>query len=182
MKINIGAGETRIDGFVTCDHDPLSNPDYLVDLEKDTLPFPDNSVDTVIAHHVLEHLGQGYFHCLKELYRVCQNGALIDIRVPHPRHDSFIADPTHCRPITPMGLKLFSKKFNDFCKEQQFASSRLGYYYGVDFEILDFNYVPEEKYRTKLQNNTVQEIEEYIAEHCNVVKEIYIKLIVIKNG
>jgi predicted SAM-dependent methyltransferase len=112
MRISIGSGEKRIDDFINCDYDPLTNPDYCFDLEKDPFPFPDNSVDEVLASHVLEHLGDGYFHCIKELYRVCKHGAVIHVNVPHHRNDNFADDPTHKRPITVRGLKLFSKSFS----------------------------------------------------------------------
>lgn len=180
MKINIGAGDTRIPGFINIDYDQNTNPDHIVDIERDKLPFDDNTVEVVVAHHVLEHLGEGYFHCLQEIYRVCKDGATIDIRVPHPRHDSFLADPTHRRPITPLGLQLFSKKFNDECRRTGAASSRLGHFFNVDFEILDWNYIPEDKYREILADKPREYIEQYIDERCNVVSEIYIKLVVVK--
>jgi ubiquinone/menaquinone biosynthesis C-methylase UbiE len=180
MKINIGSGNTKIDGFVTIDYDSNSNPDYQLDLENDDLPFEDNTVETVVAHHILEHLGEGYFHCLQEIYRVCKHGATIDIRVPHPRHDAYLADPTHRRPVTPLGLQLFSKKFNDFSKRTNSASSQLGYYFNVDFEIIEWNYIPEDKYRESLSDKPKEYVEEYINERNNVVSEIYIKLVVIK--
>jgi ubiquinone/menaquinone biosynthesis C-methylase UbiE len=180
MKINIGAGDVKLEGFVTCDYDSSANPDYTFDLEKDRFPFDDNSVETVVAHHILEHLGEGYFHCLQELYRVCNHGAIIDIRVPHPRHESFLADPTHRRPITVMGLRLFCKKFNKYCRDNHFASSRLGDYYNVDFELLDYKYIPEEKIQQRLQGYTPDQIEDYANEHNNIVKEIHIKLLVNK--
>ena len=66
MKLNIGAGDTKLEGFITFDYDKKASPDYIVDLERDRFPLEDNSVETVIAHHTLEHLGDGYFHCLKE--------------------------------------------------------------------------------------------------------------------
>lgn len=180
MKINIGSGNSKIDGFVTVDYDSSSNPDYCLDIENDYLPFDDNTVEVVVAHHILEHLGEGYFHCLQEIYRVCKHGALIDIRVPHPRHDAFIADPTHRRPITPLGLQLFSKKFNKLCKEQGAASSLLGEFFNIDFEILAWDYVPEEKYRVLLSGQTKEYIDEYISERNNIVSEIHIKLVVNK--
>jgi ubiquinone/menaquinone biosynthesis C-methylase UbiE len=180
MKINIGAGDVKLEGYVTLDYDLRSNPDYQLDIEKDRFPFEDNTIETVVAHHILEHLGEGYFHCLQEIYRVCKHGAIIDIRVPHPRHDSFLADPTHRRPITVVGLQLFSKKFNKHCREQSYASSRLGDYFGVDFEVLDYRYIPDESARLKLQNLSEDEIESYANEHNNVVSEIHIKLLVIK--
>jgi len=180
MKINIGSGNSKVDGFITIDYDRTSNPDYCLNIETDVLPFADNTVDAVLAHHILEHLGEGYFYCLQELYRVCKHGAIINIRVPHPRNDAYIADPTHRRPITPLGLQLFSKKFNKLCKQQGAASSLLGEFFNVDFEILTWDYIPEEKYKILLAGKTKEFIDEFIAERNNIVSEIHIKLIVNK--
>lgn len=180
MKINIGSGDVRIDGYINCDYDSSLKPDFVLDLEKDIYPFEDNTVETVIAHHILEHLGDGYFHCIQELYRICKNGAIVDIRVPHPRHDSFIADPTHRRPITPLGLQLFSKKFNEYCKKNNFASSRLADYYNVDYDVFEWHYIPEDKYKQFFAGKTNEFIEEYIHERNNIIKEYHIKLVVNK--
>jgi ubiquinone/menaquinone biosynthesis C-methylase UbiE len=180
MKINIGAGDVKLEGYVTLDYDKATDPDHVLDVEVDKFPFEDDTVETVVAHHILEHLGDGYFHCLQELYRVCKHGAIIDIRVPHHRHESFAADPTHRRPITIMGLKLFSKKFNKYCREEGFASSRLGDYFGVDFEILDYQYIPDDKARQKFQAFSSEQVEEYASEHNNIISEIKVKLLVVK--
>ena len=83
MKINIGGGFKRYDGFVNLDADPLTNPDYLVRLGEDVLPFEDNTVDEVKAYHILEHIGPGFFQLMKELYRVAEHGCILDIIVPH---------------------------------------------------------------------------------------------------
>lgn len=182
MKIDIGAGDRKREGFITIDYDKCSNADYILDLEKDKLPFDDNSVEFVVAHHVLEHLGEGYFHCLQELYRVCKHGALIDIRVPHPYHITYISDPTHKRPITELGLQLFSKKFNQYCKETNAPSSRLGEFFNVDFEILEYKYIPDEEFSARGSRMQLEDLNVYAKEHNNIITEIYIKLIVIKNG
>lgn len=182
MKINIGAGDTKEEGYITIDYDSHSNPDHKLNLEKDRLPFDDNSVELVKAHHILEHLGEGYFHCIQELYRVCKHGAIIDIRVPHPRHDSFIADPTHRRPITVMGLQLFSKKLNKIFREQKYASSRLGDYFNVDFEILNFQYIPDQFALQSLSNLNEEQLQQYADQHSNIISEIHIQLIVIKDA
>lgn len=180
MKLNIGAGGVKLDGFVTCDYDPLENPDYLFNLETDPFPFPDNSVEVVVAHHVLEHLGPGYFHCLKELYRVCKPGAFIDVRVPHHRHDHFYDDPTHRRPITIGGMRLFSKKYNRMCREQHISSSRLGDYFDVDFEILDWDIMPSEPYKRQFEGEPRDQVERYLSEHNNIIQELWMKLVVVK--
>jgi predicted SAM-dependent methyltransferase len=112
MKLNIGAGYTKYPDFLTVDHDPLTNPDYLADLENLKLPIEDNQVEGIIAHHVFEHIGPGFFPLLQELYRVCKHGAILDIKVPHHRSECYYGDPSHIRPITVDMMKLFSKKYN----------------------------------------------------------------------
>jgi predicted SAM-dependent methyltransferase len=182
MKINIGAGDTRYEDYIRIDYDEKSNPDYVVDIENDKLPFEDSTVDSVIAHHILEHLGEGYFHCLQEIYRVCKHGAVVDIRVPHPRHDTYLADPTHRRPITTMGLQLFSQKFNNLCREQGYASSRLGEYFNVDFVIINFNYIPDDKVKQSLSHLSLEKLQEYADQHNNIILEIHVQLVVVKHG
>jgi predicted SAM-dependent methyltransferase len=110
MNVNLGSGFKRIEGFVNVDDDPLVEPDYIVNVEKDKLPFDDDSVEEIRAHHILEHIGDGFIPLMKELHRVCKHGALLDIVVPHHFHDNFYGDPTHKRPITVSGMYLFSKK------------------------------------------------------------------------
>ena len=180
MKINLGGGDRRYEGFVNVDYDAHCNPEFQLDIEKEVWPFEDNSVDAVIAHHIMEHLGEGFFHVMKEMYRVCKHSTIIDIVVPHPRHWTFIADPTHRRPIIPEGLQLFSKKYNDLCKEQNSAASRLGYYFDVDFELMDSFNVPDSNYIPVFEGKQKVEVEQYMYEHNNIILEIHIKLLVIK--
>ena len=100
-------------GYVNVDKFDYGKPDTLMDLEETPWQFADDSVDEIMLNHTLEHLGrdaQTFFAIIKEIYRVCKNNALIEINVPHPRHDHFINDPTHVRIVTPALLDLFSKK------------------------------------------------------------------------
>lgn len=179
MKINLGSGGVKIDGYVNVDYDHHTNPDYIVDVERDRFPFEDNTVETVVAHHILEHLGEGFFHCLQELYRVCKHGAIIDIRVPHYKHWTFAADPTHRRPILPEGLRLFSKKANDADRDN--ANSKLGHFFNVDFEIVSNVEVPDPNYLHAFNGMRQEEAQRYISEHNNIVMEIHIRMVVIKD-
>jgi len=84
LKLNLGCGYNKLEGYVNVDNDENCKPDVLADLEE-RLPFEDNSVDEIILNHVLEHLGQStkvYFNVWKELYRVLKDGGLILITVP----------------------------------------------------------------------------------------------------
>lgn len=181
MRINLGSGDTRYDSFLNIDNDPDCNPDFCIDIENQAWPIEDNSVEQVIAHHIFEHLGEGFFHVMKELYRVCKNGAQIDVIVPHPRHETFLADPTHRRPIVPMTFQLFSKKFNDACRLYNEPASRLGHRYNVDFELVEFHEIPDDRYLRTFDNVELETAKVYINEHNNIVLNIHIKLVVIKH-
>ena len=186
MKINLGSGFKNPTGFLTIDHDQNTNPDYCLDLEKDTLPFEDNSVEEVMAHHILEHLGDGFFHTLQEIYRVCKNGAIINVVVPHHRHEYFLNDPTHKRPITIDGMALFNKKYNDHCKSINDSASKLGYFYNVDFEIVWVDLIPNPKYiplyNQSLSDPKMRSILDQVLSECNnVIIETHFKMMVIKN-
>lgn len=182
MKLNIGAGNKKYDGYLNCDYDTHYNPDYVFDMEKDVWPFEDDSVTNIIAHHVLEHMGEGYFHVLKEIYRICKPGAIIDIRVPHWTHHNFYHDPTHRRSITPYGLSLFSKRFNDFDEKRNGNASKLAYFFDVDFEIVAEDFTIDSKYTKILQGQTKQQIFEYAYEKNNIIEEMQIILTSIKGN
>ena len=112
--------------------------------------------------HVLEHIGQHpdtFNLIMKELYRICNHKALIDIKVPHPRHDDFLADPTHVRPITILGLQLYDKNLNEKWEKMNAANSPLALIHGVNFVIKDVNYVLEKNYIELLNKKEIDENE-----------------------
>ncbi|PHD74980.1 hypothetical protein COF64_13910 [Bacillus sp. AFS043905] len=82
VKIDIGCGRKKQDGFIGIDNSPYSMADYIIDLNKDHLPFEDNTVDYVYSSHCLEHLSN-LEHILSEIYRVCKPNAQIFITVPY---------------------------------------------------------------------------------------------------
>jgi len=54
MKLHLGCGYDKKEGYVNCDISEEVNPDKIVDINK-TLPFEDNSVEEIFMNHVLEH-------------------------------------------------------------------------------------------------------------------------------
>jgi len=180
MKINIGSGYKKFEGYINIDSDVNCRPDFLINLEKDFLPFEDSSIDRIIAHHILEHIGEGYFHLLKEIYRVCRHGAIIDIRVPHHNHEVFHNDPTHRRPITVEGMRLFSKQINKREIEMGRDSSTLGIMFDVDFEIVSFDYIFDGFYNDIIKKNTPEQNERLFREAVNTTLETHIVLAVVK--
>lgn len=179
LKLNLGCGINLKKGYINVDK--YGKPDLLFNLENLTWPWEDNSVEEILLNHVLEHLGQEtwqYFEIIQELYRICADGAKIDIVVPHPRHDDFISDPTHVRAITPLGLSLFSKTLNRKWAENHNANSQLALQLDVDFEIEKVNLGLEKEWADKLDSGklTALQIHEIATRYNNVVKEIQVVL------
>lgn len=138
LRLNLGCGNHKLEGFINADSQPECHPDQVVNLELFPWPWPDNSAEEVLMSHVLEHLGaatETYFGIIKELYRVCQPNAKITVIVPHPRSDNYLADPTHVRPITAMGLGMFDQMLNRKSINAGDATTPLGIYLGVNFMI-----------------------------------------------
>lgn len=179
-KLNIGAGYKRIDGFLNIDSFLGCNPDHLLDIEKDILPFDDSTVDEVYCHHILEHLGEGFFHAIQEIYRVCCDGAIIDIRVPHPRHDTFLIDPTHRRPIYPHTIDMFSHKRNNADIAAGGCETPIGLIYGPNIEVIAHNFVLDPFYQQMFQSITEEQCDFVARSQSNVILEIAIKALVVK--
>jgi hypothetical protein len=185
MRLNLGCGHDRKPGWVNVDKFAACGPDQQVDLE--TLPWPwsDGSADEVYMSHVLEHLGASsevYIGVMKELWRVCRAGATVTIVVPHPRHDDFLTDPTHVRAVTADGLQLFSRKANDYWKAGGFSNTPLAYYHGVDFDLVNVDYLFEEPWAGDFQAGRIERaaMDEAIARYNNVIKQQTFMLRVVK--
>jgi hypothetical protein len=185
MKLNLGCGHDKKKGWINVDNYEGCHPDIVHNLEKFPYPWEDNSIEEINMEHVLEHLGQTYdvyVGILKELYRICDNGAIIHIVVPHPRHRDFIGDPTHVRMITPEGLQLFDKEQNQHCIDNNYANSPLGIANDVNFKIIGVSYDLDDKYKQLVLSGRLPEAHAYelIDERLNVCKQISINLQVLK--
>ena len=86
MKINIGCGDKKVEGFVNVDL--YGEPDVRCDLFKFPWPFEDNSIDTVFSEHFLEHVDD-YEKTILEIHRVLKPGGLMHFKVPHFRSMAF---------------------------------------------------------------------------------------------
>jgi predicted SAM-dependent methyltransferase len=80
LQLNIGAAVTRIPGFVNIDIAP--NADISLDLNRDRLPFNDNSVDLVFSYHTVEHV-ENYLFALGEIHRVLKHKGKFLLGVPY---------------------------------------------------------------------------------------------------
>lgn len=106
MKINLGGGEVKKEGFTNFDCVAFPTVDIVCDLTKG-IPLPDSSVEEVYSAHFLEHL-EDVPKMMKEIYRVCQPNALVKIKVPYFKSIGAFKDPTHKSFFTEGTLEYFS--------------------------------------------------------------------------
>ncbi len=184
LKLNLGSGQNPIPGYLNVDK--YGEPDFKFDLETFPWPWENSSVERIEMNHVLEHLGEStavYLSIIRELYRISVPNAIINITVPHPRHNSFLNDPTHVRAVTAESFLLFSRKENLKWQQQKAANSTLALHVDVDFEVVSSELVPDDGWAARLVSGQISEQELLAAANKfnNVIKEIKIVLRVIKN-
>src|SRR3989344_1973734 len=95
-KLNIGCGDDIRKGFVNLDYFKLPGVGVVHDLNHFPWPFKENTFDAVYASHVLEHVDD-LVKTMREIHRICKNGAEIIIRGPHFSCGVTYRDPTHKR-------------------------------------------------------------------------------------
>lgn len=80
MKLNLGAGDSKIPGFTSVDL-----YDEAADIQADicNLPFEDNSVEEIVAYQVVEHIPYQMSELMfQEMYRVLVPGGTAIIETP----------------------------------------------------------------------------------------------------
>jgi hypothetical protein len=185
LRLNLGCGYNHIQGCVNVDRFSGCQPDLVVDLEAFPWPWGDCSVAEINLIHSLEHLGQEtatYLQLFQEMWRVCEDGALVHIVVPHPRHDSFLNDPTHVRVVTPDGLLMFCQATNQKWIEMGASNTPLGLQLGIDFQTIQFNYDLDGFWKEKVQSGEITQEQLLFAGHSqnNVFSSIAITLQAVK--
>ena len=81
LKLNLGAGKSRMDGYLSVDEISFDGIDVVADL-RNPWPWGNATVSDIHMSHVLEHFdGQERVHIFNEIYRVLIPGG----KARHPR-------------------------------------------------------------------------------------------------
>jgi glycosyltransferase involved in cell wall biosynthesis len=93
VRLNLGCCDAPLPGFVNVDIFDGPGVDQVADLAR-TWPWSDDSVESVRAHDVIEHLPDK-IQTMNELWRVLQPGGTAEIVVPTTDGTGAFQDPTH---------------------------------------------------------------------------------------
>ena len=129
LKINLGCGDKRINGYVNVDKFKSDESVCLVNLEEAKLPFDDESCKEVFADNVMEHINN-LLPLMNEIWRVLRHNGLFYAIVPVYPWEGVFQDPTHVRVFTQSTWAYFT--------EDQFLYQEVGKNYGIKpFRVLD---------------------------------------------
>lgn len=128
-KINLGCGRIHMDGFTNIDKVQIkSNVDIVIDIEKTNLPFVNNSIETIIANSVFEHISNLVF-VLNECHRVLRKDGHLTGCVPVAGSEVDYQDPTHVR-------HFIIKTFAYFTGKSEFMGNRPSHPRYADYGVL----------------------------------------------
>lgn len=181
LKLNLGSGMKPFLDHVNIDFDDNYDCDLKLDLAREPLPYNDDTVDVIKCYHLLEHLDYAGFNwLLKEMYRVLKPGHEAWVVVPGHRHNLYLDDPTHVRPVNPGMMVLYSQSHFRHAFEK--VGHILTPYWrslGVDFNVLNIAVAVDPKLPDELRNNQTAL---HVATHFqnNVVMEHHFKLEAVK--
>jgi hypothetical protein len=185
--LDVGCGRRKLEGAIGIDSADLPEVDIKHDLNIYPWPIKGDYFSEIHINHVIEHL-DSTIKLMEEVYRICENGARVFIRVPHASC-SMVSwqDPTHKRPYTCTSFYYFSKEYG------------YSYYHNVNFKIkkVRLNYClydGAKKERNRIPkwfqniwntlanfNYTSQLIfERFLAGYIGGFEELYVELEVIK--
>jgi len=82
LKLNLGCGVKRLEGYINVDLDLSVNPD-IISSAVDLKIFNECSIEEIFASHLIEHLSYSEFDtAIHEWYRVLKHGGIIILECP----------------------------------------------------------------------------------------------------
>ena len=168
MHLDLGCGPSPRVGYEGVDIVAQLGVDHVVDLESFPWPWDDNAVEGAFSSHFVEHITDlvGF---MRELHRVCKDGAEVHIFHPYQFNVRAWQDPTHVRALNEASWFYF---------DAQWRASTLtehGSYGDCDFELVELDAIPEENWK-EIANEFPEEFERACRNQVNVISDLHVLL------
>jgi hypothetical protein len=121
MKLDIGCGNHKDQGWIGIDRQRLPGVDMVHDLNIHPWPVESDSVEAAKAWHILEHIpkvavGEAgtrlpFIEFMDECWRIMIVGGQMDIESPYGSSAGFIHDPTHVSKIDELTFEHFDPTY-----------------------------------------------------------------------
>lgn len=183
--IDIGCGNWKEEGYYGLDIFDGPLVDQIIDLEKDSLPFRDNSIEHAVTFHALEHI-QNLEWVIREIWRVLKPNAQLFICVPYfDTHINF-ANIFHKQSFNEHSFRFYTSEKYTQCLPERIWKYHFTPTWGLkgsantvfdtEFKCLkiEFDYFPEYKKLTDIEKEKAR-----LSKH-NVVHNICFYLQTIK--
>ncbi len=121
IKLNLGSRDDYKKGWINLDKSKEFKADIYSDIQK-KIPLKDNSVDFVLAKHILEHINPEKLEfVMDEIRRVVRPKGLVHIYVPHFSCGITYRNPSH---LIPMSYYTFTRFSGFEVKKRKFLFFR----------------------------------------------------------
>ncbi len=184
LKLSLGCGDNKPEGFAGVDIARTASADYVVDLLKfPWKEFADNSVDEIECSNFVEHIPHGnsrhdpFFQFFDEMYRILKPAEFDPAnpniplrgfaRITCPYYSSMRAwqDPTHQRAVSEASFLYLNKQWR--------LDNRLDHYpISCDFDF-SYGYLLTPEWQNRNQEAQAFAIQHYF----NVVTDIQLQLV-----
>lgn len=180
-KINLGCGIEKYENFINVDKEELFKPDEVVDLNDTKWPWKDNEFCYISAKNILQFL-ESDVNALKEMYRISENGATWEIKIPNPM--SVLSDSeigTKRKFSLNYFLNLDQKNLMDENIVKNNINNLFAYKEKIDVEIVDISLQYHTLWKKRLDENLInlEQLNEAqkqlwnIVDYCTILMQVH---------
>jgi SAM-dependent methyltransferase len=178
MFLDLGCGQVGPkEGYEGVDLFEYEGTSWICDLEKTPwvfhkandyippAPMPDNWVEGIHCAHLVEHV-RDLVAFMGEMWRVCKDGAIVNISHPYQFNVRAWQDPTHVRCLNEISFFYFDKSWRQ--ERNEFGSE-------TDFAVEDIIAIPEGTWEI-VSKEKPEEFERACRNQINVISDLQVVL------
>jgi predicted SAM-dependent methyltransferase len=127
MKIYLGAGKDRKEGFLHLDRFPFPGIDVIWECPQ-RLPFQDSSVDLIFSEDFLEHIRpEDKIPLMNDIWRILKPGGLMKHIIPLAGTRNDFGSPSHLSHWTPQQFEHFDVDNYRYVEDHEYEGFKGGF-------------------------------------------------------